>query len=38
MSKNKHSGNHEAVLPLIVITSGEARRLSALANFSMNGS
>ena len=35
MSKNKPDGNHEAVLPPIVITSDEARRLSALADFSM---
>ena len=35
MSKNKPNGSHEAVLPPIVITSDEARRLSALANSSM---
>lgn len=35
MSKDRHSGNREAVFPLIVITTDEARRLSALANSSM---
>ena len=35
MSKKKHNGNREAVFPPIVITSDEARRLSALANSSM---
>lgn len=35
MSKNKHNGHNEAAFPPIVITSDEARRLSALANSSM---
>jgi regulator of nucleoside diphosphate kinase len=35
MSKNKQNGNQEPVLPPIVITADEARRLSALADSSM---
>lgn len=35
MSKSNQKNKHEAVLPPIVITTDEARRLSALANSSM---
>ncbi|WJR79122.1 nucleoside diphosphate kinase regulator [Bradyrhizobium sp. NP1] len=35
MSKNGHAANHEPVLPPIIVTSDDARRLSALANSSM---
>lgn len=35
VSKNKHTAEHEPVLPPIVITTDDARRLSVLANSSM---
>jgi regulator of nucleoside diphosphate kinase len=35
MSESKYNGKREPLLPPIVITTNEARRLSALANSSM---